>query len=494
MIDKLIGQTLAGKYRIEQRWREDATSKTYHAIQTLIDKPVTLKVLNPALAEFPEVVSGFQMEARTLSRIANPHILNVLDFGTNENRLPFLVLEAAEGQTLREFIRSEGGSPIDRAANIVRQIADGLTAAHSNNVVHSSLSADKILISQRGNSEFVKILDFGAANSDDADDEKTVIRAELPFYKSPEQLQGGDEDSRSDVYALGVLLFEILTGKPPFTGDNAAVLASKHLNEIPPSLIAARPDLPPTIEQVVQRALAKNPNQRFQTPTEFAEALANSTRSGFAAHAAAGNFTDVPTRSTPPVEPANNPYKTAFIVLAGIMLLSVGGIYMTGGFRNTPTQQMNTDPNSQPVQPINPSTGVEDLGNMPIPMGNNDFNANGAYPGGIPPIGGGGIPPGIYGSGGNGNTYIAPNENSPFNNSNFNANTSITNTRPNSNTGNANTRPNTNIGNVNTRPTNTKPSPAPSVAPSAAPAQTPKPTQKPPTKPPANNALINPNG
>lgn len=501
MTEQLTGQTLAGKYRIEQRWREDADSATYHATQELIDKPVTLKVLDQNLAEFPDVVLQFQMEARVLSRIANPQILNVLDYGKDESGLPFLVLEAAEGRTLNEFIREEGGLSLERAARIARQIADALTIAHSNEVIHGNLSGDKILVSDGRDGEFVKILDFGAQNVA-GDDEQTIVRANLPFYKSPEQLSGGEVDSRADIYSLGVILYELLTGNTPFTADNAVDLAQKHLREIPPSLIAARPDLPPVIEQVVQRALAKQPEQRFQTAQDFADALQNAVKTNaYAENPAYAAGFDGAARPTPQVEPqsAGNPYKTAFIVLAGIMVLSVVGIYITGGFRNTPTTQMNTDPNAQPVQPVQPVTSTaEDLSNVPLPGANINSNLD---PMALPPPGvtgvPQGIPPGLYPQGGQVVT-IPGNSNSIFM-GDMNVNAGV---QPNANTrpANANVRPtNTNAAvNANVaatpRPANTNAgnaNAAPKPTPTAAPASTPKPTPAKPAdtpKPGATNS------
>lgn len=504
MIDQLSGQILAGKYRVESFWREDAISKTYHAVQVSIDKPVTIKILNSDLIEHSDLAASFQTEARILSRIANPHILNVLDIQNGDNETPFLVLEASEGRSLREFIREAGGSSLERASAIVSQVADALTTAFSNNVVHGSLASDKIFMAeQRNGADFIKVLDFGAATDSLFDNEKTVVRANLPFYKAPEQFTAGEADARTDVYALGVLLFELLTGRPPFVDENPAALAQKHLRDIPPSLIAMRPDLPAQLEQVVQRALAKQPNQRFQSSREFSDSLNNAV-SGFSANAT--SFASaVETRPIPPVESqsANNPYKTAFIVLIGIVGLSILAIYFTGGFRNTPTQA-NFDPNAQPVQPLNPaSSNGEDLSNIGLqPLGNSNLDPTLLPPGTLPPSGAappmGGIPPGLYPSGGGQTVTIPGDSNSIFmsdlnsnaspavsSNINRNANVSTnTNVRPTTNTNAAATqspRPvNANTGASNSNltfapspvaPTN-PPRPRTSPAPTATPAKT----------------------
>jgi serine/threonine protein kinase len=506
MVEQFIGRTLAGKYRIEELWRSDVYSTTFHATQEAIDKPVTLKILNPDLAEFADIASSFQMEARVLSRIANPHILNVLDFGKDENGTTFLVLETAEGQTLRDFVQNEGGASLERANRIVRQLADALTIAHGNGVIHGNLSGEKITVSDRNGTEFVKILDFGVNSDANLDDEQTVVRPEMPLYKAPEQLSGGEVTEKTDIYALGVVLYQLLTGNTPFSGANSAELAQKHLREIPPSLIAARPDLPPVLEQVVQRALAKQPEQRFHSAKDFADALENAVKTSSysenAAYAAAG-FGGAPARPTPQTESqsAGNPYKTAFIVLAGIMVLSIVGIYATGGFRNTPTTQMNIDPNAQPVQPVNPTSSTgEDLTNLGVPNANS-LNGN-IDPSVIPP--GGtvtgvpqGIPPGLYPPGTTGGQIVTipGNSNSIFM-GDLNANTGVpvnANTRPI----NANVRPaNTNAAvNANVaatpRPTNTNTgnvNAAPKPTPSAAPASSPKPA---PTKPAADKPKPN---
>ena len=505
MSDEFLEQTLAGKYRIEEFWHEDTVSKTYHAVQTSIDKPVTIKILGSDLAGNSAVAESLETEARILSRIANPHILNVLDVAKAESGAPFLVLEADSGRSLRELIKNEGGLSLERAVVIARQIAEVLTVAHSNNIFHGNLSTDDILLAERNGADFVKVLNFGALNEIRFDAEKTVVRPRLPFYQAPEQLSSDAQtDARTDIYALGVLLFEILTGRPPFVDEDAATLAQKHLREIPPSLIAARPDLPPSLEQVVQRALAKQPGQRFQSAAEFSEALSQSVKTGLIGSTPyAGNFAAVDARQVPLVgqqNGANNPYKTAFIVLIGIVALSVFGIYSTGGFRNTPTVQVNSDPNALPVQPLNPaSSNGEDLSDLGLqPVSNNNLPTivtpgSGASPGGIAPPMGGSIPPGLYPGGGQ--TVVVPgNSNSIFmSDLNSNAGYPVNGNRNANVAANANVKPpaananaapsprpaNSNTGgssgNINSAPTPSAPTPTP----------IPKPTPRPPPKSPS---------
>jgi serine/threonine-protein kinase len=333
MNDYSNGQTVAGKYRIDEYWYADAVSQTYFATQILIDKPVVFKMLNSSLAGDAEAIEYFQIQARTLSRINNQHVLNVLDYGTDERGLSFLVLENAAGRSLREIIENEGSLSLEQATSIATQVCSALTAAQVSNTVHGNLSSDKILVSQRNGGDFVQVLDFGAMNWTSSDEEKTIVRGDLPFYKAPEQLTNQSApDYRSDIYALGVILFEMLSGRRPFTGETPVTIAQKHLDEIPPSLLAARPDLPPVLEQIVQRALAKQPNQRFQSAQDLAEALnraassADQQRSALSDEQFAfANAQPRPVRAETIDE--NNRWKTAFIVLAGISLLSLVTIF-----------------------------------------------------------------------------------------------------------------------------------------------------------------------
>ena len=413
MIDTFIGKTLAEKYRIDSVMRETELGKVYHGRHLLMDKPVAVKILSPALSVDESIVRRFSSEARNVSHISHPGILNVTDFGADANGAVYIVFEDVEGETLKNAIERDGMFAPERAVQIAKQIAAVLSAAHLKGVIHGNLNSENILL---GADDAVKILDLGAVKLDAvavADDELSFPKIE---YLSPEQCaDDGDADERSDIYSLGVVLYEMLAGETPFKAANASDLMMKHAQEPPPPLSAFRQDLPAGIEPLILQTLAKNPEMRHQTAAELFDDLNRVERtlavSENAAQAAASN---------------NNIWKTAFVVLAGISLLSVAMIWATSVKQTNPST-LQADSNSQPVQPINPATGMNEQGlativpmtqemvsnsNMtltaPENLGGSDGNPywqSGRIPPGAPlPVPQGG-----------GQYYVDPNNPSPFN-------------------------------------------------------------------------------
>jgi serine/threonine-protein kinase len=422
MTEQLVGQTLAGKYRIEQLLREDAFGKTFRATHVLMEKPVAVKVLNPELATNAPVVADFQQEAKLLSRLSHPHVLSVNDYGVDDQLgVPFLVMENFDGRTLKDLIQTEGALPLQRAVTILSQVSDALAAAHENGLIHGALRSDSILLAGSGSRDFIKVVDFDAANKtsniDFYDRETARDGAESVAYLSPEQCNDSSEtDARSDIYSLGIILYETLTGRLPFVGSSTTEIMMKHAQEIPPSLLAVRHDLQPTFEQIVQRALAKNPAHRFQTAADFSAALTTAAEGAPLPLLQREQEAFVRPRTEAAAAESRNDarWRTAFMVLAGISLLSVTLFYFTQNRRTTPP----TDPNSSPVQPINPATGtaeqnLSDFSNLQF---NTNLDANLST---VPPAGtvtdipyGGRIPPGLYPGGQQ--VYVDPNSNSPF--------------------------------------------------------------------------------
>ena len=279
--DELVGQTLTGKYRIDERISEGGMGAVYKATHVLMEKTVAIKVLHPALAADDKIVARFTREAKAASRISHPHALTVTDFGESENGVVFLVMEYLPGRTLKEVVRAEGPMPLARVAEIVRQVAGALDAAHAVGVVHRDLKSDNIMLDQAaGGGDWSKVLDFGIAKIkekvDGQDPELTAPNLIIgtPQYMSPEQCsQAANIDARSDIYSLGIIVYEMLAGHVPFAGDSPTETMMKHLQEPPPSILRERADVPASVDRVIQRAMAKRPEDRFQSAGELSEAL-----------------------------------------------------------------------------------------------------------------------------------------------------------------------------------------------------------------------------
>src|SRR5207249_8934372 len=254
------------KYLIEKLIKRGGMGAVYLGKHVLMDKTVAIKVLHPSLALDDDVVRRFSREAKAASRISNPHAVSVTDFGESENGVVFLVMEYLNGTTLKEVIKADGPMALERVVEIVRQVTGALDVAHQQGVVHRDLKSDNIMLSQTNGDDWAKVLDFGIAKIQQGDGARDVdiTAANLvigtPQYMSPEQCsQLSEIDARSDIYSLGVILFEMLTGRLPFRGDSATAIMLKQLQELPPSVLEERKDLPESVGLIVSRALAKRP-------------------------------------------------------------------------------------------------------------------------------------------------------------------------------------------------------------------------------------------
>src|SRR6185295_3597376 len=273
--DPLLGQSLASKYLVEKLIKRGGMGSVYLGKHMLMDKTVAIKVLRPSLALDDDVVRRFSREAKAASRISHPHAVSVTDFGESENGVVFLVMEYLDGHTLKDVIKSEGPMQLDRVCEIVRQVSGALDAAHEQGVVHRDLKSDNIMLSKATGGEWAKVLDFGIAKiqqTDTIDDDITAANLVIgtPQYMSPEQCShSGPIDPRSDIYSLGIIVYEMLAGQVPFTGESPTVIMMKQVQDPPPLLRDERPDLPAGVSSAVARALSKQPADRQQTAGEL---------------------------------------------------------------------------------------------------------------------------------------------------------------------------------------------------------------------------------
>ena len=277
-----IGQEV-GNYRILQRLGAGGMGEVFLAQHPLIGKTVALKVIHQDMSLNKELVTRFINEAKAVSTIGNDHIVEVHDFGTTPEGAHFFIMEHLDGQTLAKALNS-GRLPISDPAHVANclhigaQIAAGLSAAHQHNIIHRDLKPDNImLIDKLGDPLFVKILDFGLAKMLEADTPLTAMGVVLgtPEFMSPEAAESKDIDARSDIYSFGVLLFFMLAGRLPFEASGMGEMMVQHVCQAPPVPRAFNPQIPPAVEQVVLRCLAKNKEDRFQTMDELHAALMN---------------------------------------------------------------------------------------------------------------------------------------------------------------------------------------------------------------------------
>jgi serine/threonine protein kinase len=263
ILDPLIGKTIAGCYIIEDLLGEGGMSTVYRASHKLVDRPCAIKVMNPVLATDAKVRERFRREARSTQAIAHPNVIEIFDQGEMENGVPYIVMELLDGGTLSTLVDA-GATPPARALPIMIQIARGIARAHDLGVVHRDLKPDNIFICRRGDrGDLVKILDFGIARS--RADTRLTNAGELfgtPQYMAPERITSGEAGPSVDLYALGVIFFEMATGQLPFNAPDPATFLIRHITDVPPPLRRVDARVPERLESLVLQLLEKDPRAR----------------------------------------------------------------------------------------------------------------------------------------------------------------------------------------------------------------------------------------
>src|SRR4051795_313494 len=262
----LVGQVFSNRYRIEREIAHGGMAEVYLARDQSLSRPVALKALFPEFAREPSFVERFRREAQAAANLNHPNIVSIYDWG-QESGTYFIVMEYVEGRSLRELIHSEGPLEAGQAADIAAEIASALAFAHRSGVVHRDVKPGNVLLTRTGT---VKVTDFGIARAGTSDGlTQTGSVMGTATYFSPEQAQGLPVDGRSDVYALGVVLYEMVTGVAPFTGDSPVSVAYKHVREDVVLPSERNPDVPPDLEHIIVTALNKAPENRYQTADDM---------------------------------------------------------------------------------------------------------------------------------------------------------------------------------------------------------------------------------
>lgn len=301
--DPYIGSTLAGRYLVEAQLGEGGMAVVYRARHTLVDRPVAVKIMNKQLASDTSLRERFRREAKNAAALAHPNIIEIYDYGETEDGAPFLVMELLDGAPLADYIGSEG-MPAAEVASLGMQIAQGLARAHDFDVIHRDLKPDNVFVARGPHGQpQIKLLDFGIARS--MQDSRLTNAGEVfgtPQYMAPERITSIDAGPAADLYALGVIYFEMLTGRLPFEAEEITGYFIKHMQEPPPKPSDLVPNCPRRLEELILALLAKSPDERPVDAHQVVKELAALTPKGSASIAA-----PVPTPSRPIVAPTLPP-------------------------------------------------------------------------------------------------------------------------------------------------------------------------------------------
>ena len=263
--DSLIDTLFDGRYRIQRKLGAGGMADVYLAEDQELGRRVAIKILNSRHGNDDQFIERFRREAKNAAALNHPNIVSIYDRGEAEDTY-YIAMEFLDGRTLKELIVGRGAAPINVAIEYARQILSALRFAHRHGIVHRDIKPHNVLVDGEGR---VKVTDFGIARAGTSQMTETGSIVGTAQYLSPEQARGGEVDPRSDLYSLGVVLYELLTGKTPFDGETPVEIAMKHLSNAPSPPSKLRPDIPPELDMVVLRALAKNPDDRYQSADEM---------------------------------------------------------------------------------------------------------------------------------------------------------------------------------------------------------------------------------
>jgi serine/threonine protein kinase/Tfp pilus assembly protein PilF len=265
----VIGEVLGNRYRVLREIGSGGMAWVYLAEDTIENRLVAVKILYPQYSEDVAYIQRFNREAKLAIGLADPHIVRTLDYGASRD-VHYLVMEYVQGKDLREHLERKGALTYDEALNIIDQVASALEKAHEQGIVHRDIKPQNLMLTPDGT---VKVLDFGIARARSLPSLTQSGFVGSPYYISPEQAMGEEVDIRSDIYSLGIVLYEMLSGRLPFDAKSPWSIISQHIATEPPELVVPEGQLPPQVRQLLKKTLAKRPEDRFQAPTELRQAI-----------------------------------------------------------------------------------------------------------------------------------------------------------------------------------------------------------------------------
>ena len=327
----LIGEVLSGRYRLQSKLGSGGMSTVYLALDETLQRNVAVKVLHREMSDQPDQLERFRREARAVAQISHPNVVAVIDAGNDESGHPYIVFEYVEGETLKQRIDRYGRLPLDEAAAYAIEVGRGLQAAHLAHMVHRDVKPQNVLIDGEGRA---KVTDFGIALSQEADGlTKTGRVLGTTDYVSPEQAMGKTVDDRSDIYSLGILLFEMLRGEVPFKAETLVGVAMKHVNDPMPDIQENRPGTSAALAAVIERSTAKDPKKRYRDMGAMLADLEGALEVEIARAGGGGEEATTVLRSVPSRQRLLSPRSVSIVgillVLAGVLvalaLVELGG-------------------------------------------------------------------------------------------------------------------------------------------------------------------------
>ncbi len=392
MVTDLIGTTLLGRYEVLKKLGEGGMGTVYLSEHTAIKKKFAIKVLSHEFAHKQDLRERFLQEARAASMISQQNVVEITDFGDTPNGSVFFVMEHLKGEDLSDTVKSEGRLPWARVKPIIIQICRALSAAHAAGIIHRDMKPENCYRISRGNTDdFIKVLDFGIAKvtSDEEGEGKGLTRTGMifgtPEYMSPEQAQGAKPDHRVDVYAVGVIMYELLTGRVPFIADTFMGILTKHMFEVPeaPSSVAEGADIPPEVEAIILKAMQKDRELRFDDMAAMSAAIEavgtgagavdvvteNIARPSTGQMAFTGGRNTVMPGTVPPVavgyeQPKSN--KGLWIGIVGGLVAAAAGVGLFLAFAGDKKTVAENDPVETKEEAV-VGTPVDDAVEMPLP-------------------------------------------------------------------------------------------------------------------------------